>query len=141
MPEITGQVRASVPRRIYTLPLKISESYGGTGQPIAAWALCDAPVTVSALARLGLGGEPDVLAARDALMSLARENGWPCTLSTDIRWRGRGARRIPALMPRWPCSRSLLPGRRPGIRPPPAPAPRALLGLWATSRERHPYMF
>ena len=142
MPEITGQVRASRSAEgIYTLPLKISENYGGTGQPIAAWALCDAPVSVSALARLGLGGEPDVLAARDALMSLARENGWPCALSTDIRWRGPGHKEDPCpyatlamlkVAAAWEETRDS-PATRAGAE--------ALLGLWAASRERHPYMF
>ncbi len=54
---------------IYILPLKITENDGGSGVAAAAWAPCDAPVTVSALARMGLGKDPDVLLAREALMA------------------------------------------------------------------------
>lgn len=142
MPEITALARADrSDDGIYRLPLKITESYGGSGVATAAWALCDAPVTVSALARLGLDSEPDVLEARDALIAMARDNGWPCALSPGIKWRGPGRKDdacpyatlvMLKVAAAWEETRDS-PAARTGAE--------TLLTLWAQSRERHPYMF
>ncbi|MHB1318337.1 MAG: hypothetical protein ACYCYF_06955, partial [Anaerolineae bacterium] len=142
MAAIVSRVRADRSAEgIFTLPLKISESYGGTGEAQHGWALCDAPVTVSALARLRLGGEPDVLAARDALMAMVRDNGWPCALSANIPWRGPGRKDDPCpyatlamlkVAAAWDDTRGSDAART---------GAETLLTLWAESRERHPYMF
>ena len=39
---------------IISLPMNISKAYGGTGTDICGWALCDAPVNLYALAKMGL---------------------------------------------------------------------------------------
>lgn len=44
----------------FQLPMNIATGYGGTGKDLWAWALCDAPLIVYALARFGLGAEPSV---------------------------------------------------------------------------------
>lgn len=120
--------------------LNISKSYGGTGEDMWAWALCDAPLLVYALAKFGLAGDPKVQRAADHLAGLVRDNGWPCT--GDIgKFRGPGRKEDPcpfanlamlkalSAMPDWRDSDAA----RRGVE--------AQLHLWETRRERHPYMF
>ena len=77
----------------FQLPMQISAVHGGSGQETWAWALCDAPLTVYALVKLGLGDEPQVRKAVEYLTSLVRENGWPCAVSKELgSFRGPGRR-------------------------------------------------
>jgi len=142
MPEIGARVRADhSDDGIFTLPLKITESYGGSGVATPAWALCDAPVTVSALARLGLGDEPDVLAARDALIAMVRDNGWPCALSPGLKWRGPGRKDDPCPYATLAMLRVAAAWEETRTSDPARTGAETLLTLWAESRKRHAYMF
>jgi hypothetical protein len=139
---IVSQVRAGrTEDGVFALPLKITESYGGTGQAQRGWALCDAPVTLSALARMGVRDAPDVLAARDRLLRLVRDNGWPCALSVNISWRGPGRKEDPCPYATLAMLKAI--GAWDDLRGSSEAHTGAetLLSLWAASRERHPYMF
>ncbi len=125
----------------FQLPMRISEAYGGTGQEIWGWALCDAPLEVYALSSLGLEAHPQVQAALAHLAGLVRANGWPCATAPSLGFRGPGGKGDPcpfatlaalkalALAPAW---RESEPARL---------GAECLLGLWADSRTRHPYIF
>jgi hypothetical protein len=67
----------------FQMPMNISESYGGSGQELWAWALCDAPVTVYGLLNLGMGEDERVQKSVEHLMGLVRDNGWPCAVSPE----------------------------------------------------------
>ena len=122
--------------------MNISPSIGGTGKDQWAWALCDAPLLLYALVKFGLGEEPRIQAAVDHLVSLLRENGWPCAVSPEMgKFRGPGRKDDPcpyanlvmlkllAQLPAWRDSQVC----RVGLE--------AQFGLWTERRERHPYMF
>lgn len=121
--------------------MKISPSYGGSGQETWAWALCDAPVTLYGLLKLGLCDEPRVQKALQHLMGLARENGWPCAVSPELgRWRGPGRKDDPCPYANMVMLKALAhtswcdsPAARNGAE--------TALTLWRESQERHPYMF
>ncbi len=126
----------------FALPMRISESYGGSGREQLAWALCDAPVTLYALLRIDLGGDPRVQRAVDHLAGLARANGFPCAVSPELgSWRGPGRKDDPcpyatlatvkalALAPDGYGSAAVQQGAA------------CLLDLWEQSHQRHPYMF
>ena len=126
----------------FQLPMKIAPAYGGTGAEQWAWALCDAPLIVYALAQFGLADAPAVQAAGEHLVSLVRENGWPCAVSPELgKWRGPGRKDDPCPFANLAMLKALsaLPNHHAG------PAARAgaetLLDLWQASAERHPYMF
>ena len=121
--------------------MNVSPAYGGTGKDAWAWALCDAPLLVYALARMGLAADPRVRQAATHLSGLVRENGWPCASSGMGKFRGPGRKDDP-------CPYATLAMLRAGsaleeFRN--SPAARAgvetLLRLWAESRTRHPYLF
>lgn len=116
--------------------------YGGTGQDSWGWALCDAPLLLYALVKFGMGEEAGVQASVKHLVSLARENGWPCAGSKEMgRWRGPGRKEDPCpyatlimlqllgQLPEWKETEQ----SRSGIE--------TLLRLWEDSERLHPYMF
>jgi hypothetical protein len=51
----------------------------GKGQYFT-WMLCDAPLVLYALVKFGLGDDSRVQTAIDYLVSLMRDNGWPCAI-------------------------------------------------------------
>lgn len=124
------------------LPTNIPVHFGGTGQVQWAWALCDAPVILYAIAKMGLADHSGVRKGVGYLLSLVRENGWPCVVSKELgKFRGPGRKDDPcpyvnlimlkllALYPEYrDCRESRI-----GVE--------CLLDLWSTSLERHPYMF
>lgn len=126
----------------FQLPMNISEHYGGTGQSEWAWALCDAPLTVYALAKLGLESEPAVKAATRHLVGLSRDNGWPCAVSKELgKFRGPGRKDDPcpfanlAMLKALSEIEELRDSRACHV------GAETLLTLWSDSLTRHPYMF
>jgi hypothetical protein len=125
----------------FQMPMNISESYGGSGEDMRAWALCDAPVTLFGLLKLGLGDDPRVRKAAEHLTGLVRENGWPCAVSPELgKWRGPGRKADPC-----PYANLVMLKALAQTEWNDSPATRAgtetILHLWSESRERHPYMF
>ncbi len=121
---------------------KISPSYGGTGEEIWAWALCDAPLLVYALAKFGLREDPRVQTAAAHLAGLGRGNGWPCAVSPEMgSWRGPGRKEDPcpyanlimlkmlAQFDEWRESAVVHDGVETALK------------LWETRRQSHPYIF
>jgi len=122
--------------------MNISPKFGGAGIDQWTWVLCDAPLLLYALARLGLTEDSRVQRAARYLSGLVRENGWPCVGSPEIgTFRGPGNKSDPcpyanlvmlkalAIFPEWQDH----PATRQGVE--------AQLTLWAERRERHPYIF
>lgn len=126
----------------FQLTANIPTHFGGTGQEQWAWALCDAPLTVYALAKFGLQSDPRVKAATNHLVGLVRENGWPCAVSKELgKFRGPGRKEDPcpfatlamlkalAVMDEWHDSPECHIGAN------------TLLALWRESVSQHPYIF
>ena len=122
--------------------MNIPEHFGGTGTDSPAWALCDSPRTVYALAKLGLKDHFKVLKARDYLMGLGRHNGFPCAVSKELgKFRGPGKKDDPCpyatlimlnLMSLYDDLRNSEMARD---------SIESILAIWENSLTRHPYMF
>lgn len=126
----------------FQLPTTIPTGDGGAGQEVWAWALCDAPLTVYALAKFGLGGEPAVTRAVEHLANLTRENGWPCVVSHELgSFRGPGRKDDPCPYATLAMLKVL--SEIPALSDSPAchTGAEALLSLWSDSANQHPYMF
>jgi len=126
----------------FQLAVNIPTGYGGTGTDIRAWALCDAPLSLYALARFGLGGDAAVQKAVSYLVGLVRENGWPCAVSKELgKFRGPGRKDDPCPFATLAMLKAL--AEFPEIRTTPAchAGAETLLQLWADSAAQHPYMF
>jgi len=126
----------------FQLPTNIPVHFGGTGQDQWAWALCDAPLIVYALAKFGLKDDPKMKTAANHLVGLMRDNGWPCAVSKELgKFRGPGRKDDPcpfatlamlkalSVMEEWDDSAECHIGAE------------TLLALWSESTTQHPYMF
>lgn len=125
----------------FQMPLNISESFGGSGKDLWAWVLCDAPVTLYTLLKLGLDNDPRVRKSVEYLLQLVRENGWPCVSSAELgKWRGPGRKADPC-----PYANLIMLKVLAQTEWMDSPATRlateSALTLWANSQSRHPYMF
>ena len=59
----------------FNVPINIPKAFGGDNQDHQTWTLTDAPILLSALIRLGLGGDARVERAVTFLAGLVRDNG------------------------------------------------------------------
>jgi hypothetical protein len=126
----------------FQLPMNIPKHFGGTGQDEWAWALCDAPLTLYALAKFGLGNEPQVQLAANYLASILRSNGWPCAVSKELgRFRGPGRKDDPCPFANLAMLRALSEFREYPDSNACHGGTETLLSLWKESSTRHPYMF
>jgi hypothetical protein len=126
----------------FQLPVNVPAHFGGTGEDQLGWALCDAPLLLYALAKMGLGYDPRIQKAAGYLAGLVRENGWPCTVSKSLgNFRGPGRKEDPCpfatlamlkalgVIENWRDSAACHTGTE------------TLLHLWSTSLSDHPYIF
>lgn len=126
----------------FQLAMNISEGHGGSGEEQWGWALCDAPLTVYALVKFGLGGESAVQRAVDYLTGLVRDNGWPCAVSKELgAWRGPGRKDDPCPFATLAMLKLLAEVDELRSSPAAQAGAEALLELWSQSLTRHPYIF
>ncbi len=126
----------------FQLPTNIPTHYGGTGRNQWAWALCDAPLIVYALAKFGLAGEPEVKTAIQYLARLLRDNGWPCAVSKELgKFRGPGRKDDPCPYANLAMLKALSEFKEWRDSPACHTGAEVLLTLWSKSSARHPYMF
>ena len=126
----------------FQLPTNIPAHYGGTGQDTWAWALCDAPLSVYALAKFGLQDDPRVKSAVHHLVGLVRENGWPCAVSKELRkFRGPGRKDDPCPFANLAMLKALSELDEWRDSPECRTGADTLLTLWSESALQHPYMF
>jgi hypothetical protein len=120
----------------------ISTNFGGSGQDQWLWMLCDTPLIISALAKMGLQTDTRIQAAARYLTGLLRENGWPCAAAPEVgRFRGPGRKDDPcpyatlvslealARFPDWADSQVCRTGAE------------SILHLWQRRKETKPYLF
>lgn len=127
---------------IYQLPMNIPIHFGGTGKEQYAWALCDAPILLYSVAKMGFSENDGLVKAKDHLIDYARDNGFPCTVSKALgRFRGPGRKDDPCpyaslimlkLMNLYDRDRDSDIARK---------TIESLLSLWEKSKTSHPYMF
>ena len=76
--------------------VQISKAFGGTGEAMWTWILCDSAPTLYALLAMGKGGDPAVQRGVEHLLNLVSENGWRCCAAEELgRFKGPGRREDP----------------------------------------------
>jgi hypothetical protein len=126
----------------FRVPMVIPKHFGGSGTEGLAWIICDAPMIVSSLARMGLANDPRVVRAARNIAALSSEKGCLCKGSKEIgRFRGPGRNDDP-------CPYATLISLKAMSEFPDLISGDAakhgtecLLDLWENSREKHPYQF
>ena len=126
----------------FQLPMKISKSYGGSGNDEWAWALCDAPIIIYSLAKFGLSKDEQIQKAVRYLVLLVRENGWPCAVSKELgKFRGPGRKADPCPYANRGMLKMLSQFDELKDSKEVHVGVECLLDLWKRSRVVHPYMF
>jgi hypothetical protein len=126
----------------FQLTMNIPTHFGGSGQEQRAWALCDAPLVVYALAKFGLGNEPPVKLAIEHLAGLIHENGWPCAVSKELgKFRGPGRKNDPCPFANLAMLKALSEVAEYRESPACHTGADTILNLWSASTAQHPYMF
>ena len=84
-PENTFQVTANIPIH-----------FGGTGEDMNSWMMCDTPLLSYSLAKLGFKNNDKVKSTIEKLLSLSNTNGYRCTASAALgKFRGPGRKDDP----------------------------------------------
>lgn len=146
VPEIQAAVKEILTHKdehgVYQSITNIPKHFGGTGEDVFSWCLCDAPLLMHALLKAGMNYTKYVKPGVDYLISLYRDNGFPCAASPELgKFHGPGKKDdccpyatliMADLLSQVPEYRD----SRPAIS-----TIHALLDLWENSREQHPYIF
>jgi hypothetical protein len=141
-PIVARILEGQSPEGPFALPMNIPTHFGGMGQDRSAWALCDAPLIIYALAKFGLSCEPSVESAIGYLVGLVRDNGWPCAVSKELgKFRGPGRKDDPCPFANLAMLKAL--SEIPELRESSAchTGAETMLNLWNESTALHPYMF
>lgn len=126
---------------IFQIYINIPKHFGGTGEGMWTWMLCDAPLILYSLIRLGLKEDINIKNASNYLTSLISENGWKCTVSPKIKFRGPGRKDDPCpyatllMLKLLSQSEDLIESKES------KKGAEVILDLWEQSKERHPYLF
>jgi hypothetical protein len=128
---------------VFQVLVNIPTRFGGSGEDEYAWMLCDAPLILYSLVRLGLSDDRPVRDAMDYLVGLVEDFGWPCAAAPRFgrNFRGPGKKGSPCPYANLVMLRALsqLPGQRDSNAS--REGVRALLDLWRDRKERRPFLF
>jgi hypothetical protein len=127
---------------VYQSMTNIPKHFGGTGEDVFSWCLCDAPLLLLALLKSGMDYCEYVKPGVDHLVSLCRDNGFPCAVSPELgKFRGPGKK--DDCCPYATLIMADLLSHIPEYRNSQVAVSsvNALLNLWENSLHQHPYMF
>ena len=125
-----------IPRLLLNFP----KVFGGTGEAMWGWTLCDTPRLLFSLTKMGAASTA-LEKGLDSLSALVMENGWPCAASPELgSFRGPGKKSDPCPYATLLMLESLLLGKQKEIQKLKIGA-ECLLNLWDRSRESHPFLF
>jgi len=127
---------------IYQSLTNIPKHFGGTGEDIFSWCLCDAPLLFLALQKAKVDYQQHIKPGVDYLLALNRPQGFPCSVSEELgKFRGPGRKddccpyatfimlNLLSYIDEYKNSDIAIKGID------------VILSLWENSLERHPYMF
>jgi len=127
---------------VYQSLTNIPKHFGGSGEDAFSWCLCDAPLLLLALNKAEVDYNDHIKAGVDHLASFHKDNGFPCTVSSELgKFRGPGRKDdcCPyATLIMLKLFISISEYQNSGIADSCA---NSLLSLWENSMEKHPYMF
>lgn len=146
VPEIEAAVNEILKHQdengVYQSQTNVPKHFGGAGVDVFSWCLCDAPLLLLALLKAGVDYTTYIKPGVDYLVSLCRDNGFPCAVSPELgKFRGPGRKDdcCPYATLIMADLLSYLPEYRDSSAA--TTAVETLLNLWERSLEQHPYMF
>jgi len=146
IPEIESAVAQILSHKdkygVYQSLTNIPKHYGGKGEDVFGWCLCDAPLLLLALIKAGVDYRQHIKQGVEHLTRLYREQGFPCSVSEEhgtFKGPGRKDDCCPYATLIMLKLLSETDEYRNGeiVRG----GAEVILSLWENSLERHPYMF
>ncbi|MBN1451292.1 MAG: hypothetical protein JW963_09775 [Anaerolineales bacterium] len=126
----------------FQIIVNIPTHFGGSGEDEWQWMLCDAPSTLYALHKFGLGTDPCVQTASSHIGSLVRENGWPCAAASELgKFRGPGRVGDPCPYANLISLKALAQSSEWRDGETCKVGAETILSLWEQRKERKPYLF
>jgi hypothetical protein len=127
---------------VYQSLTNIPKHFGGSGEDMFSWCLCDAPLLLYALLKAGINYERYIKQGVDYLLNFYQTQGFSCTVSQELgKFRGPGRKddccpyatlimlRLLSSISEYKDGEML------------EELANVLLSLWENSSQRHPYMF
>jgi hypothetical protein len=146
IPEIKAAIEEILKHKdehgIYQSMTNVPKHYGGAGVDVFSWCLCDAPLLLLALLKAGVEYCTYIKPGVDHLVSLCRDNGFPCAVSPELgKFRGPGKKDdcCPYATLIMADLLSYIPEYRNSQAA--ASSVEVLLDLWNNSLDQHPFMF
>ena len=127
---------------IFQSMTNVPKHFGGTGEDVFSWCLCDAPLLFLALVKADVDYEEYIQPGIRYLVSLVRENGFPCAVSPELgKFRGPGKKDdcCPYATLIMADLLSYIPEYKNSAIA--SAAVHSILDLWQNSLSQHPYMF
>lgn len=119
--------------------LNIPKGFGGTGEDMWTWVICDAPVQLSTLAALGVKSD-QLKKAAEHLFTLISENGFRCRCDEKLgKFKGPGSRTSPCPIANLASLKAL--SFFPEYHDQVQPAIEMLFTHWEKSYEWSPFLF
>jgi hypothetical protein len=127
---------------VYQSLTNIPKHYGGKGEDVFGWCLCDAPLLLLALLRAGVDYIQHIKQGVDYLVALHKEQGFPCSVA-EVHGKFRGPGRKDDCCPYATLIMLNLMSEIDEYRDSEIAGNciDVLLSLWENSEDRHPYMF
>ena len=127
----------------FEILINVPKHFGGSGKDEISWMFCDAVVVLYCLIKLGYEKHPKVQKSLKYLLSLQRDNGWPCKAAEKFgpKFRGPGRKDDPCPYVNFYMVKviSLLPElhktKKANI------GVETLFQLWEDRKKRKPYLF
>ncbi len=146
VPEIESAVKQILKHKdkygVYQSMTNIPKHYGGMGEDVFGWCLCDAPLLLMALLKAKVDYKKHIKQGVDHLLTLYKNQGFPCSVSDEHgTFRGPGRKDdccpFATLSMIKLCSEIDEYKENVIIKG----AIENILTLWSESQEKHPYMF
>jgi hypothetical protein len=141
-PVVEAVLAHQAPEGAFQTLINVPKAFGGTGEDMWTWIVCDAPTLLYALLALGLRDDPRVRQAIDHLAELVDDNGWRCRAAPELgQFKGPGRREDPCPIVNVYALKAL--SQVPELRDSPAAhaGVEMLLDHWEHQTERKIYMF
>lgn len=127
----------------FQIIVNIPTHFGGTGEDELLWMLCDTPIILYSMLKMGWQDNKRIDQGINYLRSLVRENGWPCTSSPKLggKFKGPGRRSDPCpytnliVLKAFAQHKELIRSKESKI------GIDTLLSLWEQRKQIKPYLF
>jgi hypothetical protein len=127
----------------FQIVVNIPTHFGGSGEDEFLWMLCDAPIILYSMLKMGWQDDERIDQGIHYLNGLIRENGWPCASSPKLggKFKGPGKRSDPCPYTNLIMLKALAQQKIIAKNKESKIGTETLLSLWEQRKQIKPYLF